>query len=110
MTQRRIVIFDPGAEDKAHFGFIWYVATISGEDVREALVLMAEDNFDQTLEWDLEDFYSSGGSPGADYWLYDITGIDEIPDDLGPQDQDTIDLAIAKSTQLGGYCHDDERE
>jgi len=111
-TPRRIAIME------ANSGFIWYVTTISGEDVREALVIMVEDidhpyrGFDDTLEWHLEDFYSVGLAKGADYWLTDITGIDEIPDDPDGQDQDIIDRidALPKSRQLDGYCHDDERE
>ena len=111
-TPRRIAIID------ADSGFIWYVTTISGEDVREALVIMVEDrdnphsDFDDTQEWHLEHFYSSGLAKGADYWLTDITGIDEIPDDPDSQDQDIIDRidALPKSRQLDGYCHDYERE
>jgi len=105
-TPRRIAIIE------ANSGFIEYVTTINGEDVREALVIMAEDNFDHTLEWHLEDFYPIGLARGADYWLTDITGIDEIPDDLDGQDPDIIDRidALPMSRHFDGYCHDDERE
>lgn len=102
-TPRRIAIME------ANSGFIEYVTTISGEDVREALVIMAEDIIDYMVEWHLEDFYPTGLARGANYWLTDVTGIDEIPDDLDGQDQDIIDLidALPRSRHFDGYC--DER-